>query len=98
MGEQMTIKEKHEKEARPLSIAQEARKEAIRKLQKDLAEKGPTTPPKVQVARIKALITLLSNEVKEEYGDINIPELMHYSEPTESAANESNIGEAERAA
>jgi hypothetical protein len=84
--------QKMETTPKPLTLAQEARKEAIAKLQKDLREKADTTPPLVQAARLKALVTLLSNEVEEELGVLVSPDMMHYTDH-EPASNESSIEE-----
>lgn len=102
-GQQMPIR-KVDEGPKPLSVAQQARREAIEKLQSDLAKNDPTTSEIVRKKRMEALLTLLSNETNEEFGDIQVPEnLMHYSQSPESespvsAANESNLGEGTKAA
>lgn len=71
-----------------LSLAQQARKEAIATLQKKLSE-GVHPNAEVQKSRLTALTKLLANEFEDEHGDIAIPEdMMHFSA---SAANESHI-------
>lgn len=79
------------------SVAHEAREQAIQKLQKDLAE-NKTSSQKVRKARLEALIKLLENSERAKHGELATGEMMHYSEPAEPSANESHIGEIERAA
>ncbi len=85
------LPQKEQKEE-TLSIAQEARDLAIKKLQKDLVE-NKTATPKIKKVRLEALIKLLENSEKDKHGELVTEEIMHYSEPPESAANESNLEE-----
>lgn len=79
------------------SVAHEARREAIKTLQKSLQE-DKTMSIKVRVARIQALIKLLEKEEAADHGEIVIPDTMHYAGPPKDATNESTAEPHMRAA
>lgn len=81
-----------------LSVAQEERRKAIKTLQETLAKNDPSVSPKVRTARLEALIKLLQEEEKAEHGDVIAPEMMHYTEHRDEAANHSNIEPEKRVA
>lgn len=103
-GEQMPVRKAEQQEPKPLSVAQQMRKEAIEKLRSDLEKNSSTVSEVVRKKRKEALLTLLSNEVRDEFGDIKAPEdAFHYSSTSElesstSTTHESNIEEGRQAA
>lgn len=69
------------------SVAQKARKEAIKILQKNL-EEDKDMSIKVRTARLQALIKLLEKEEEVDHGNVVMPEMMHYTEPNKNTATE----------
>ena len=107
-GEQMPVKKVAQQERQSLSVPQQMRKEAIEKLQADIAKNDPKTSEVVRRKRMEALLTLLESDMKDIHGELVTDEsMMHFSEFKEGAvgipdegksANESNLKDERRAA
>ncbi len=100
-GEQMPVRKAEQQGPKPLSVAQQMRKEAIEKLQADIAKNDPKTSEVVRKKRMEALLTLLESDMGDTHGELVTDEsMMHFSAAGENrkSANESHLEEGRQAA